>query len=70
MDFDEQVTYGNISILSITLEYPTHPTVLGLGLGLGLGIRVGLGLGYVCRVFTELFPILYVLFGFVNVCHA
>ena len=48
MDFDEQVRYGNISILGITLEYPTHPTVLGLGLGLGLGIRVGLGLGYVC----------------------
>ena len=31
---------------SITLEYPTHPTVLGLGLGL----RLGLGLGIRVRV--------------------
>ena len=39
---------------SITPEYPTHPTVLGLGLGLGSQLRLGLGLGirdrYVCRV--------------------
>ena len=34
----------------ITLEYPTHPTVLGLGLGLRLGlglvIRVGVRVVY------------------------
>ena len=34
--------YGKQKEISITLEYPTHPTVLGLGLRLrlGLGIRV------------------------------
>ena len=32
-------------VQGITLEYPTHHTLLGLGLGLGLGLRLGLGLG-------------------------
>ena len=34
----------------ITLEYPTHPTVLGIGLGLKLRLGLGLGLGIRVRI--------------------
>ena len=30
---------------NVTLEYPMHPTVVGLGLGLWLGLGLGLQLG-------------------------
>ena len=32
------------SSFGITLEYPTHPTVLRLRLGLGLGLELRLGI--------------------------